>query len=85
MTWFGLKAYNRWGVQYNDGYQKKRYLSLIVTQWTLGFLIPAAIMYWVHHKVGDNMWLGKAGNYWHAFGIELAFPLYFSMFFYDVG
>ena len=85
MTYFGLKAYNRWGVQYNDSYQKKRYLSLIVTQWTLGFIIPSAIMYWVHHKVGDNMWLGKAGNYWHAFGIELAFPLYFSMFFYDVG
>ena len=85
MTFFGLKAYNRWGVQYNDSYQKKRYLSLIAVQWTLGFIIPAVIMYWVHHKVGDNMWLGKAGNYWHAFGIELAFPLYFPMFFYDVG
>jgi len=85
MTYFGLKAYNRWGVGYNDSHQKKRYISLIVTQWTLGFIIPAVIMYWVHHKVGDNMWLGRAGNYWHAFGIELAFPLYFSMFFYDVG
>lgn len=85
MTYFGLKAYKRWGVAYNDTYQKKRYISLIITQWTLGFIIPAIVMYWVHHKVGDNLWLGKAGNYWHAFGIELAFPLYFSMFFYDVG
>ena len=85
MTWFGLKAYRRWGVGYNDSHQKKRYISLIVTQWTLGFIIPAVIMYWVHHKVGDNMWLGRAGNYWHAFGLELAFPLYFSMFFFDVG
>ena len=85
MTAFGLKAYRRWGVAYNDSYQKKRILSLIVTQWTLGFIIPAVVMYWVHHKVGANMWLGKPGNYWHAFGLELAFPLYFSMFFYDVG
>ncbi len=85
MTVFGLKAYRKWGVAYNDGYQKKRYISLIVVQWSLGFIIPAIIMYWIHFKVGDNMWLGKAGNYWHAFGIELAFPLYFSMFFYDVG
>ncbi|MCH8252273.1 MAG: NAD(P)-binding domain-containing protein [Planctomycetes bacterium] len=85
MTFFGLKAYRRWGVEYNDPHQKKRYISLIVVQWTLGFIIPAVVMYWVHHMVGDNMWLGKAGNYWHAFGIELAFPLYFSMFFYDVG
>jgi len=85
MTFFGLKAYNRWGVQYNDSYQKKRYLSLIIVQWTLGFIIPAVVMYWFHHKVGDNMWLGKADNYWHAFGLEIAFPLYFPMFFYDVG
>jgi len=85
MTFFGMKAYRRWGTAYNDSYQKKRYVSLIVTQWTLGFIIPAVVMYWVHHKVGPNMWLGKPGNYWHAFGIELAFPLYFSMFFYDVG
>ncbi|MFQ5489554.1 MAG: NAD(P)-binding domain-containing protein [Phycisphaerae bacterium] len=85
MTVFGLKAYRRWGVAYNDSYQKKRFASLILVQWTLGFIIPAVVMYWVHHKVGDNMWLGRAGNYWHAFGLELAFPLYFSMFFYDVG
>ncbi len=85
MTFFGMKAYRRWGVAFNDSYQKKRYISLIVTQWTLGFIIPAVVMYWVHHKVGDNLWLGRAGNYWHAFGFELAFPLYFSMFFYDVG
>ncbi len=85
MTIFGLKAYRRWGVAFQDSYQKMRYVSLITVQWTLGFIIPAVIMFWVHHKIGDNMWLGKAGNYWHAFGIELAFPLYFSMFFYDVG
>ncbi len=85
MSIFGLKAYRRWGVKYNDSYQKLRFASLIVTQWTLGFIIPAIIMYWVHHKVGDNMWLGKAGNYWHAFGLELAFPLYFNIFFFDVG
>jgi len=85
MTFFGFKAYRRWGVAYDDSYQKKRYISLIVVQWTLGFIIPAVVMFWIHHKVGDNMWLGKAGNYWHAFGLELAFPLYFSMFFYDVG
>ncbi len=85
MAIFGFKAYRRWGVGYNDSHQKKRYACLIVTQWTLGFIIPAVVMYWVHHKMGSNMWLGKPGNYWHAFGIELAFPLYFSMFFYDVG
>ena len=76
MTVFGLKAYRRWGVQYNDSYQKKRFASLIITQWTLGFIIPAVVMFWVHNKLGDNPWLGKAENYWHSFGLELPFQLY---------
>jgi NosR/NirI family transcriptional regulator, nitrous oxide reductase regulator len=85
MTWFGLKAYHRWGVKHNDGYQKKRFLSLIGVQWTLAFLIPNVLMWWLHGYFGDNMWLGNRDNWWHASGFEYAFPLFFWQFFWDVG
>ncbi len=85
MTVFGLKAYYRWGVRYNDSYQRKRFLSLIIVQWTLAFLIPNVLMWWVHGMWPDNAVLGYRDNWWHASGFEYAFPLFFWQFFWDVG
>ncbi len=85
MTWFGLKAYQRWGIRHNDEYQKKRFLSLIIVQWTFAFLIPMGLMWFLHGYFGDNAVLGKRGNWWHASGFEYAFPLFFMQFVWDVG
>ena len=85
MTWFGLKAYHRWGVRYDDSYQRKRFLTLIIVQWTLAFLIPMVLMWWIHGLAGDNPILGRRGNNWHASGFEYAFPLFFTQFVWDVG
>jgi len=84
MTFFGMKAYKRWGVGYNDSYQKKRYISLITTQWTLGFLIPEFIMWYVHHKAGPSLFLGSPDYSWKAYGFEYVWPLQFHQFFYDI-
>lgn len=85
MTIFGMKAYDRWGVRYNDSYQKKRYISLITVQWLLAFLIPNVLMWWIHGYYGSNSFLGNRDNWWHASGFEYAFPLFFWQFFWDVG
>jgi polyferredoxin len=85
MTVFGLKAYYRWGVRYDDTYQKKRFISLITVQWTLAFLIPMVLMWWIHGIWPDNPILGGRDRYWHASGFEYAFPLFFWQFFWDVG
>lgn len=84
MTYFGFKAYRRWGVGYNDSYQKKRYITLITTQWTLGFLVPEFIMWYVHYNTGPNLLLGHPEYYWKAYGLEYFWPLQFHQFFYDV-
>ncbi len=85
MTIFGMKAYFRWGVRYDDRYQRKRFLSLITVQWLLAFLIPNVLMWWIHGYYGDNAVLGWRDNWWHASGFEYAFPLFFWQFFWDVG
>ncbi|MFQ5710116.1 MAG: NAD(P)-binding domain-containing protein, partial [bacterium] len=84
MTYFGFKALNRWGVKYNDSYQKKRYLTLIGTQWSLGFLVPEFFMWYVHHKAGPNIILGSPEYAWKAYGLEYIWPLQFHQFFYDI-
>ena len=85
MTIFGVKAYYRWGILYNDSYQKKRYTTLIIAQWTLAFLIPNIVMWGIHGLWPDNSVLGYRDNWWHASGFEYAFPLFFWQFFWDVG
>ena len=85
MTVFGLKAYHRWGVRYDDSYQRKRFATLIAVQWTLAFAIPMVLMWWVHGMWPDNPVLGFRDNWWHASGFEYAFPLFFWQFFWDVG
>ncbi|MFQ5823794.1 MAG: NAD(P)-binding domain-containing protein [bacterium] len=84
MTYFGFKAYVRWGINYKDSYQKKRYLTLITTQWTLGFLVPEFIMWYIHHKAGNNIILGNPDYSWKAYGLEYFWPLQFHQFFYDI-
>ena len=74
MTVFGIKAYYRWGVRYNDSYQKKRFASLITVQWTLAFLIPNVLMWTIHGLWPNNAILGNRDNWWHASGFEYAFP-----------
>ncbi len=85
MTIFGFKAYHRWGVRHDDSYQRKRFATLIIVQWTLAFLIPMVVMWWVHGMWPDNRILGYRDNWWHASGFEYAFPLFFWQFFWDVG
>jgi polyferredoxin len=58
---------------------------LITAQWTLAFLIPNVLMWWIHGMWPDNRILGYRGNWWHASGFEYAFPLFFWQFFWDVG
>ncbi len=84
MSYFGMKAYKRWGVGFNDSYQKKRYVTLITTQWTLGFLVPEFIMWYVHHTAGASTALGSPDYAWKAYGFEYAWPLQFHQFFYDI-
>ncbi|MFQ5638536.1 MAG: NAD(P)-binding domain-containing protein [bacterium] len=84
MTFFGFKAYVRWGVNFKDRYQKKRYLTLITTQWTLGFFVPEFIMWYIHHKAGTNIILGNPEFSWKAYGLEYVWPLQFHQFFYDI-
>lgn len=85
MTIFGAKAYHRWGVRYNDSYQKKRFTTLITAQWLLAFAVPNLLMWWIHGLWPDNAVLGYRSNWWHASGFEYAFPLFFWQFFWDVG
>ena len=85
MTVFGLKAYHRWGVLHDDAYQKKRFATLIAVQWTLAFLVPMVLMWWVHGLWPNNPILGDRDRWWHASGFEYAFPLFFWQFFSDVG
>ncbi len=84
MTYFGFKAYVRWGVKFKDSYQKKRYITLIATQWSLGFLIPEFIMWYFHHNVGQSTFWGSPDYSWKAYGFEYAWPLQFHQFFYDI-
>ena len=85
MTVFGLKAYYRWGVHHDDAYQRKRFASLIIVQWTLAFFVPMVLMWWIHGLWPDNPILGDRDHWWHASGFEYAFPLFFWQFFWDVG
>ncbi|NIR49234.1 NAD(P)-binding domain-containing protein [candidate division KSB1 bacterium] len=84
MTYFGYKAYLRWGINYKDPYQKKRYITLIGTQWSLGFLVPEFIMWYVHYSAGSNIILGSPEYSWKAYGLEYIWPLQFHQFFYDI-
>jgi len=70
VTFYGLKALKRWGIDKNDKYQIKRYISFIAFQWTFLFIIPEFIIY-----------AFDKATYWRAYGFVLPWPLFFTTFF----
>jgi len=72
VTFYGLRAMKRWGKDFKDKYQIRRYTTLILTQWTFLFIIPEFIIH-----------ATKAPDYWRAYGYVLPWPLFFPTFFYN--
>ena len=46
MTYFGLQALKRWGIDRKDKFQIWRYVSLLSFQWVFFFLIPEFLFKW---------------------------------------
>ncbi|MDZ7268210.1 MAG: NAD(P)-binding domain-containing protein [candidate division KSB1 bacterium] len=87
MTFFGLQALKRWGLDHKDKFQIWRYVSLLSFQWIFFFLIPEflfqlAVKYqWVGERLaGDPAFAGQA---WRSYGLVYAWPLFFYTFFYN--
>jgi thioredoxin reductase/polyferredoxin len=87
MTYFGLEALKRWGLDRRDKFQIWRFASLLTFQWLFFFIIPEflfswAVKYqWIGEKLaGDPQFAEQA---WRAYGIVYAWPLFFYTFFYD--
>ncbi|MFQ5778152.1 MAG: NAD(P)-binding domain-containing protein [Terriglobia bacterium] len=87
MTFFGLQALKRWGLDRRDKFQIWRFSSLIGFQWIFFFLIPEFLFQWVV----EYQWVGEklahdpafAEQAWRAYGLVYAWPLFFYTFFYD--
>ena len=74
MIIFGIKSYKRWGTDYNDKYQKIRFISLILCQLFLFFLIPEFLFKFIIH-------IGNPYQYWHAYTFLQPWPLIFYFIF----
>lgn len=74
MIVFGIKAYRRWGVRYNNRYQKARFISLILCQVFLFFLIPEFLFKFIIH-------IGNSYQYWHSYSLAQPWPLIFYFIF----
>ena len=74
MIVFGIKAYKRWGSGSNSRYQRIRYISLILSQVILFFLIPEFLFKFVIH-------LGNPYQYWHSYSFLQPWPLLFYFIF----
>ncbi len=87
MTFFGIKAMKRWGIDKNDKFQIWRYVSLLSFQWFFFFILPEFLFQWAV----KYQWLGAelstnpefTGQAWRTYGIIYAWPLFFYTFFYD--
>lgn len=87
MTWFGIAAMRRWGLDRKDKFQIWRYVSLLSFQWFFFFILPEFLFQWAI----QYQWLGEtlstdpqfAGQAWRSYGIIYAWPLFFYTFFYD--
>ncbi|MCH8021716.1 NAD(P)-binding domain-containing protein [candidate division KSB1 bacterium] len=87
MTFFGLEAVKRWGLDRKDKFQIWRYVSLISFQWIFFFLIPE----YLFQSAVEHQWVGEklasdpqfAEQAWRSYGIVYAWPLFFYTFFYD--
>ncbi len=87
MTYFGIEALKRWGLDRKDKFQIWRFVSLVSFQWVFFFIIPEflfnwAVKYqWIGEKLaGDPQFAEQA---WRAYGVVYAWPLFFYTFFYD--
>ena len=87
MTFFGLQALKRWGLDRQDKFQIWRFSSLIGFQWIFLFLVPEflfqwAIRYqWVGERLASDPTFAEQG--WRSYGIVYAWPLFFYTFFYN--
>jgi len=87
MTFFGLEALKRWGLNRRDKFQIWRYVSLLSFQWIFFFLIPEflfqwAVRYqWVGEKLASDPTFTQQA--WRAYGLIYAWPLFFYTFFYN--
>ena len=87
MTFFGLQALKRWGLDRRDKFQIWRFSSLIGFQWVFFFLVPEflfqwAIRYqWVGERLASDPTFADQG--WRSYGIVYAWPLFFYNFFYN--
>ncbi len=87
MTFFGLQALKRWGLDRNDKFQIWRYVSLISFQWIFFFLIPEflfqlAVKYqWVGQRLASDPVFAEQA--WRSYGLVYAWPLFFYTFFYN--
>ncbi len=87
MTFFGLEALKRWGLERKDKFQIWRYVSLLSFQWIFFFLIPEflfqmAVQYqWVGEKLASDPTFTQQA--WRSYGLIYAWPLFFYTFFYS--
>ncbi len=74
MVIFGIKSYNRWGNGFKSRHQKVRFISLILCQVILFFLIPEFLFKFLIH-------MGNSYQYWHAYTLLQPWPLIFYFIF----
>ena len=86
MTFFGIQALKRWGLDRKDRLQVWRFVSLLSFQWVFFFLIPEFLFQWAI----KYQWLGElakdpvfAEQAWRSYGIVYSWPLFFYTFFYN--
>jgi len=87
MTFFGIKALKRWGLDRKDKFQIWRFASLLSFQWLFFFIIPEFLFQWAtrYQWVGERLANDAtfADQAWRSYGIIYAWPLFFYTFFYD--
>ena len=87
MTFFGLQALKRWGLDRKDKFQIWRFSSLIGFQWIFFFLVPEFLFQWAirYQWVGERLASDPtfAEQTWRSYGIVYAWPLFFYSFFYN--
>jgi NosR/NirI family transcriptional regulator, nitrous oxide reductase regulator len=60
VTGFGIRAFRKYA---HDGYQRKRYVTLIAAQWLVYFLLPWGLYY------------ASYSEWWRSFAVTLTYPL----------
>lgn len=87
MTFFGIQALKRWGLDRKDKFQIWRYVSLLSFQWIFFFIIPEFLFSWAvkYQWVGERLATDPqfADQAWRSYGLIYAWPLFFYTFFYD--